>query len=121
MAQGFKHSFKAADRAELPLVVYNSGFQKCAPGYAWGPGVRDHYLIHYVVSGRGTLELEGRTFRVFAAEYTAGRTDKAPGTVVSAGDNGLEIACAGGETLQNRLIIGYTALAHQIHAVALIE
>ena len=62
MAQGFKHSFKAADRAELPLVVYNSGFQKCAPGYAWGPGVRDHYLIHYVVSGRGTLELEGRTF-----------------------------------------------------------
>ena len=57
MAQGFKHSFKAADRAELPLVVYNSGFQKCAPGYAWGPGVRDHYLIHYVVSGRGTLEL----------------------------------------------------------------
>jgi hypothetical protein len=43
-------------------VVYNSGFQKCAPGYAWGPGGRDHYLIHYVVSGRGTLELEGRTF-----------------------------------------------------------
>ncbi len=62
MAQGFKHSIKAADRAELPLVVYNYGYQKCAPGYAWGPGVRDHYLIHYVVSGRGTLELEGRTF-----------------------------------------------------------
>ena len=62
MAQGFKHAFKAANRAELPQVVYNSGFQKCAPGYAWGPGVRDHYLIHYVVSGRGTLELEGRTF-----------------------------------------------------------
>ena len=62
MAQGFMHSFKAADRAELPLVVYNSGFQKCAPGYAWGPGVRDHYMIHYVVSGRWTLELEGRTF-----------------------------------------------------------
>ena len=47
-----------------------------------------------------TMELEGRTFRVCAAEYTAGRTDKAPGTVVSAGDNGLEIACAGGETLR---------------------
>ncbi|MDY3860269.1 MAG: methionyl-tRNA formyltransferase [Candidatus Limivicinus sp.] len=47
-----------------------------------------------------TMELEGRTFRVFAAEYTASRTDKAPGTVVSAGDNGLEIACAGGETLR---------------------
>lgn len=47
-----------------------------------------------------TMELEGRTFRVFAAEYTAGRTDKAPGTVVSAGENGLEIACAGGETLR---------------------
>ena len=54
MARDFKHSFKVVAHAELPLVVYNSGFQKCPPGHGWGPGVRDHYLLHYVVSGRAT-------------------------------------------------------------------
>lgn len=55
MLQQFKHSFKVSAPAQLPLVVYNVGFQKCSPGYGWGPGVRDHYLIHYVVSGKGVL------------------------------------------------------------------
>jgi methionyl-tRNA formyltransferase len=46
-----------------------------------------------------TMELDGKTFRVFAAEYTKNTTGKAPGAVVSAGNNGLEVACANGETL----------------------
>lgn len=46
-----------------------------------------------------TMELEGKTYRVFAADYTDNHTDKAPGSVVSAGNNGLEIACAEGSTL----------------------
>ena len=40
MTQDFKYSFKAAERAELSLLVYNTGFQKCPPDYGWGPGVR---------------------------------------------------------------------------------
>ena len=62
MTQDFKYSFKAPERTELSLVVFNAGFQKCTPGYGWGPGVRDHYLLHYIVSGRGSYETEGRTF-----------------------------------------------------------
>ena len=46
-----------------------------------------------------TMELEGKSFRVFGAEYTDHRTGKAPGSVVGAGKDGLEIACADGETL----------------------
>ena len=46
-----------------------------------------------------TMELEGKTYRVFDADYSANRTDKAPGSVVSAGEQGIEMACAGGETL----------------------
>ena len=46
-----------------------------------------------------TMELEGKTVRVFAAEYTDGKTKKMPGAVVSTDKGGLEIACAGGETL----------------------
>ena len=46
-----------------------------------------------------TMELEGKTYRVFDADYSENWTDKAPGSVVSAGERGIEIACSGGETL----------------------
>lgn len=29
------------------------GFQKCPPSHTWGPHIREYYLIHYVVSGKG--------------------------------------------------------------------
>lgn len=35
------------------LSVYNVGYQKCEPEYQWGPGVRDHYCIHHILSGSG--------------------------------------------------------------------
>lgn len=68
MTQDFKHSFRDAQRAELALLVYNTGFQKCPPDYGWGPGVRDHYLLHYVVSGTGRYETEDRTFVLRAGD-----------------------------------------------------
>lgn len=46
-----------------------------------------------------TMELEGTSYRIFGADYTDNHTDKSPGTVVSTGKNGIEIACAEGETL----------------------
>ena len=46
-----------------------------------------------------TMELEGKTYRVFAADYTSNKTNKEPGSIVSAGNDGIEIACADGETL----------------------
>ncbi len=47
-----------------------------------------------------TMELEGRICKVFAAEYTNTRTDKTPGTILAADGRGIEIACAGGESLR---------------------
>ena len=46
-----------------------------------------------------TMELDGKLCRVFGAEYTDSHTDKQPGQIVSAGKDGIEIACAAGETL----------------------
>ena len=46
-----------------------------------------------------TMELDGAVYRVFAAEYTNTRTNKQPGQVVSAGKQGIEVACADGQTL----------------------
>lgn len=46
-----------------------------------------------------TMELEGREYKVFAADYTQNETEAAPGTVINAGGNGIEIACAGGKSV----------------------
>lgn len=47
-----------------------------------------------------TMELGGKTCRVFAAEYTDTHTDKCPGTILAADDRGLEVACGQGESLR---------------------
>ena len=47
-----------------------------------------------------TMDLEGKSYKVYSASYTENKTGKAPGSIVSAGVDGIEIACAGGETLR---------------------
>lgn len=46
-----------------------------------------------------TTELQGEAFKVHAAVYTENKTTKAPGSIVSAGKKGIEVACGGGETV----------------------
>ena len=46
-----------------------------------------------------TMQLQGGVFKVYAAQYTETQTSKAPGSIVSAGKSGIEIACAGGKTV----------------------
>ncbi len=53
----YKHSFKTPERRLASLTVYNTGLQRCEGEYRWGPGVRDHYLLHYVTEGKGTLSI----------------------------------------------------------------
>lgn len=53
----YKNSYKATEKELVSLSVYNVGSQKCDAGYQWGPGIRDHYLIHYIFSGKGTYQV----------------------------------------------------------------
>ena len=46
-----------------------------------------------------TAEIGKETFRIFAAEYTDTKTEKAAGSIVSADKKGIEVACAGGSTV----------------------
>ena len=64
----FKFSNKVDQQAMMSLSVYNVGRQQCTAGYKWGPAVRDHYLIHYITSGRGTYTVEEKTFSLSAGD-----------------------------------------------------
>ncbi len=50
-------SFSISPSEELlGLRLYQYGWEQCAPLHSFGPFVRNHYLFHYVISGRGFLD-----------------------------------------------------------------
>ncbi len=61
-----KHYIRRKDNTDLN--VYRCGMESCTPGFAWGPGVRDHYLVHVIRDGCGTFTLDGRTWPLGAGD-----------------------------------------------------
>lgn len=68
MDVAFKNSYKDTQKEMVSLSVYNVGYQRCNPLYQWGPGVRDHYLIHYVVSGKGRYQVGEKEYSLRAGD-----------------------------------------------------
>ena len=50
------------------LNPMSCGQEKCAPGHSYGPAVRTHWLLHYVVSGCGIFVKDGITHHIKAGE-----------------------------------------------------
>jgi len=68
MNQNYKNSYIVSDKKLVSLSVYNVGYQLCDPLYQWGPGIRDHYLIHYIISGEGYYTTKGITHHLYAGD-----------------------------------------------------
>ncbi len=62
--KGARYSFKDTLKENTGLAVYNTGYEKCDKNYCWGPALRDHYLIHYVSSGRGVFHCGQHTYNL---------------------------------------------------------
>lgn len=50
------------------LSVCSKGHQSCKSAHSFGPAVRDHYLIHYIVNGKGEFHCSGKTFSLSAGD-----------------------------------------------------
>ena len=59
----YKNSLKL-ERRTASLYVQNTGSQQCAPSYGWGPGVRNHFLLHHVIAGRGVFLCGDRRYEL---------------------------------------------------------
>ncbi|MBO5199157.1 MAG: AraC family transcriptional regulator [Lachnospiraceae bacterium] len=46
------------------VIIYHIGDEPCRPGHSYGPAVRDHYLIHCVLKGRGKFCKQGKEWKV---------------------------------------------------------
>lgn len=66
------------------ISIANCGGEQCAPGHTYGPAIRDHYLIHFVASGKGMLRTAegeysicaGQGFIIFPDEITVYSADE---------------------------------------------
>lgn len=68
MNTNYKNSYKSTEKELVSLAVYNVGYQKCDSKYQWGPGIRDHYLIHYIIAGKGRLKVGQDVFNLEAGD-----------------------------------------------------
>lgn len=73
------------------LDIVQCGHEACEPGHEYGPAVRNHFLIHFIISGCGTFRNslgeykleEGDLFFIAPGELTLYRADvKRPWTYV---------------------------------------
>lgn len=76
MSGTYKQSFKQAGTDHIDLSVFNCGKQSCEGGYTWGPGVRDHYLIHYIVSGKGVYTVDHMVYALQAGDVFLARPNQ---------------------------------------------
>lgn len=68
MSEAFKKTVRAAAGKELPLSVTYSGHQKCEASHGWGKGVRDRYILHLIVSGKGVYSTPEGDFSLGARD-----------------------------------------------------
>ena len=57
-------SISASFPRQDDLQVLHAGMEQCPPAHAFGPAVRDYYLIHFVLRGQGRFQAENRTFQL---------------------------------------------------------
>ena len=71
------------DSADKDVFVRQCGSEACACGHQYGPAVRDHFLVHYVASGKGVFYADGHSypigpkqgFIIFPGQVTTYRAD----------------------------------------------
>lgn len=87
-------------RENTGLSIYQCGHSKCTPNHAFGPWVRDYYLMHFIMKGRGEYFVGGQRFSlsenqgflIKPGEETAYHADSdAPWEYYWVGFNGVDV------------------------------
>ena len=61
-------SFPSPPPVGPPIQLYNCGTEDCRPLHTFGPAMRDHYLIHCVVKGKGRYCVGEKAFSLHAGQ-----------------------------------------------------
>lgn len=56
------------DERFVDMNLFQVGWEKCRPLHQFGPAIRNHFLFHYVLSGTGRLDTNGKTYPIGAGQ-----------------------------------------------------
>lgn len=48
-----KLEFISKNKLSSALTIYYGGYEICTSSYSFGPAIRSHYLLHYILNGKG--------------------------------------------------------------------
>lgn len=68
MSEAFKYAVKAQASEFVSLSVTYSGHQQCSAAQRWGKGIREQYILHYVVSGKGYYNTPDGSFSLHCGD-----------------------------------------------------
>jgi len=106
----FKQSYIQPYNEGIGLCLHSCGVERCRGGHTWGPSVRDYFLIHYIVKGKGIFSENGKSYELSQGDgfliepkktvsYTADKNDP------------WQYKWVGFDGSDSRRFIGYTSLS----------
>lgn len=60
--------FIARSKLSHALTIYYGGHEVCAPYHSFGPAIRPHYLLHYVLNGKGKYYVNNKCYELKKGE-----------------------------------------------------
>lgn len=51
------------------FVILNFGHEKCLPLHSFGPQVREYFVLHYVIEGKGTYKIDENLFSLKTGDF----------------------------------------------------
>ena len=60
MEKAYKLLFNTEESDDL--YVYCCGLSQTLPGHSFGPALKPHFMIHYVISGKGSFSIGGKKY-----------------------------------------------------------
>lgn len=60
------HSETIINKGYTGINPMQFGYENCKKGHSFGPALRTHWLLHFIVSGKGCFKIEGREYSISA-------------------------------------------------------
>lgn len=57
-----------SDRKFSDLYLCYCGYDECASGHSFGTAVRPHYLLHYILKGKGQYHIGEKRYHLSAGQ-----------------------------------------------------